>query len=61
MLPNRQSETSSVPGCAAYYRIGSIQEALASNLRYLGGVVRPPIRLIPIKWQVRLDYQEPVQ
>ena len=31
------------------------------KVRYVGGAVRLVLRLIPIKWEVRPDYVEPVQ
>jgi glycosyltransferase involved in cell wall biosynthesis len=54
-----------------YYRVygvrGIVSFLLAGmllrtrNVRYVGGAVRLLIRLVPVKWEVRPDYEEPVQ
>ncbi len=36
-------------------------EYWTSNVRHVGGAVRLLVRLIPVKWEVRPDYEEPVQ
>jgi len=36
-------------------------EIWTRNMRYLGGTVRLLLRFIPVKWEVRPDYVEPVQ
>ncbi|MGO9241035.1 MAG: glycosyltransferase family 2 protein [Bryobacteraceae bacterium] len=55
---------------ALYYRVygvrGMVSFPLASleiwtrNVRYVGGAVRLLLRFIPVKWEVRPDYVEPV-
>ena len=55
---------------ALYYRVygarGIVSHILASleketcNVRYVGGAVRLLLRFIPVKWEVRPDYAEPV-
>jgi glycosyltransferase involved in cell wall biosynthesis len=56
---------------ALYYRVYGVRgivsflltrtELCTTRVRYLGGAVRLLIRLIPIRWQLRPDYVEPVQ
>ena len=36
-------------------------ELVTGKMRYVGGVVRLLLRLIPVKWEVRPDYVEPVR
>ena len=56
---------------ALYHRVygwrGSVSFLFSSmehdlrNVRHLGGGIRLLVRLIPMKWEVRPDYQEPVR
>jgi glycosyltransferase involved in cell wall biosynthesis len=56
---------------ALYYRVYGVRgivsfildrmERWTRNVRYVGGAVRLLLRIIPVKWEVRPGYEEPVQ